>query len=265
MIYNVLINSKESDKDTSSNPIYSDVEPSYGSKVSKGITSGKNKNKKIMERYDFIFAFAFGGVFLVTLVIFSLLGLAPKEISTSSEAVSNGGLSLESQSNTSLFGVDFTKGTTAKILKVAEISADDLPVRVVISRVGIDSKILNPDSTSVTFLDNELIKAPVRYPGSGTLSAGNIFIFGHSTGLKIVQNSAYKVFNKIKTLVEGDQITVYSLSGKSFVYTVVSTKEVKKEDTWIDFSSSKPSLTLSTCDRLSQIGDRFVVKAVLAQ
>lgn len=230
--------------------------------------SGLNKavdKKKLLERYDFLFIVGFGLAFFITLVTFSLLGLAPKEISTSSESSLNGGLSLESQSNGSLFGVDFTKGTTNKIRKTSEIPVDDLPARVVISKVGIDTKILNPDSTDVTFLDNELTKAPVRYPGSGTLSTGNIFIFGHSTGLKIVQNQAYKVFNKIKTLEVGDEITIYSLTGKKHMYTVVSAKDAKKEDTWIDFSATTPSLTLSTCDRLSQIGDRFVVKAILTQ
>ncbi|MEI6553268.1 MAG: sortase [bacterium] len=226
---------------------------------------GKKRSKKLTDRYDFLFLAGFGIAFLVTLVTFSLLGLAPKEISTSSESALNGGLSLESSSNTSLFGVDFTKGTTKTIVKSSQISGDDLPVRVVISKIGLDSKILNPDSTDVNFLDNELTKDPVRYPGSGTLSSGNIFVFGHSTGFKIVQNPAYKVFNQVKTLVVGDQITVYSLTGKAHIYTVVSAKDAKKEDTWIDFSADKPSITLSTCDRLSQIGDRFVVKAVLAQ
>ena len=229
-------------------------------RVSKG---SKNKPKKLFERHDFLFIAGFGSAFLITLIVFSIFGLVPKEISTQQDG---GQLSLESQSNTSLFGVDFTKEVKAnKIQKVSEIPADDLPVRLVISKFGIDSKILNPESSSLSFLDNELTKAPVRYPGSGTISSGNIFIFGHSTGLKIVQNSAYKVFNNIKNLKAGDEITVYSLSGKTYVYTVTSGQDVKKEDTWIDFSANKPSLTLSTCDRLSDVGDRYVVHAALVK
>ena len=251
MIYNVLMNSIEGSN--------------LGENSTNIANKSKNKPKKFTDRYDFIFLAWFGVIFLISLLTLSLLGLAPKEISTSSESSLNGGLSLESTTNTSLFGVDFTKGTTQKFRTVSEISNDDLPVRITISKIDLDTKILNTDSTNASFLDNELSKAPVRYPGSGTLSSGNIFVFGHSTGFKIVQNPAYKVFNDIKTLVVGDQITVYSLSGKPHIYSVVSAKVAKKEDTWIDFSSSSPSLTLSTCDSLSQIGDRFVVKAVSVQ
>ena len=226
----------------------------------------RNKPKKLFERHDFLFIAGFGSAFLITLVVFSIFGLVPKEISISQEDGQISQISLESQSNTSLFGVDFTKETkTNKIQKVSEISSDDLPVRIVVSKADIDSKILNPESSSLSFLDNELTKAPVRYPGSGIISSGNIFIFGHSTGFKIVQNSAYKVFNNIKNLKVGDEITIYSLSGKSYIYTVVSGQDVKKEDTWINFSSDKPSLTLSTCDRLSDVGDRYVVHAVLSK
>lgn len=217
--------------------------------------------KKLAKRNDFSFVVGFGITFFLTLVIFSALGLMPKEISAPSDG-SGMGISLDSQSNTSLFGVDFTKNSAKTNQKVNEISTEDLPARIVISKANIDFKIINPESTSLTFLDNELTKAPVRYPGSGTISSGNMFIFGHSTGLKVVQNKAYKVFNNIKNLKEGDQITIYSLSGKSYEYTVVSGKDVKKSDTWIDFSADKPTLTISTCDRLSEIGDRYVVRAV---
>ncbi len=225
-----------------------------------------DKSKKFFERYDFLFIAGFGAAFFITLVVFTLLGFVPKEISPQQTGGSNGTLSLESQSNASLFGVDFTKEVKInKVQKVSEIPADDLPVRIVIPEAGVDSKIINPDSNSLSFLDNELSIAPVRYPGSGTISSGNIFIFGHSTGFKIVQNPAYKVFNNIKNLKVGDQITIYSLSGKTYTYSVLSGEDVKKENTWIDFSADKPSLTLSTCDRLSQLGDRYVVHAVLIQ
>jgi LPXTG-site transpeptidase (sortase) family protein len=217
--------------------------------------------KKLTKRNDFSFVVGFGITFFLTLLVFSVLGLIPKEISAPStgEGV---GLSLDSQSNTSLFGVDFTKADVKVSQKVSEISTEDLPARIVVSKINLDFKIVNPESTSLNFLDNELTKAPVRYPGSGTISSGNMFVFGHSTGFKVVQNQAYKVFNNIKNLKEGDKITIYSITGKTYEYTVVSGRDVKKNDTWIDFSAKEPMLTLSTCDRLSEIGDRYVVKAV---
>ena len=217
--------------------------------------------KQLIKRNDLLFIVGFGLTFFVTLSIFSVLGFIPKEIADTTTGP-GAGISLESQSNTSLFGVDFTKENVKISLKTSEISIEDLPARIVIEKVGIDFKIVNPDSTSLTFLDNELTKAPVRYPGSGTITSGNMFIFGHSTGLKIVQNQAYKVFNNLKNLKEGDQIKIYSMAGKTYTYTVVDGKDVKKSETWIDFSAATPTLTLSTCDRLSEIGDRYVVKAV---
>lgn len=217
--------------------------------------------KKITKRNDFSFIAGFGITFFLTLLVFSVLGLMPKEISAPSSG-SGAGISLESQSNSTLFGVDFTKADIKVSQKVSEISTEDLPARIVISKVNIDFKIINSESTNLTVLDNELTKAPVRYPGSGTISSGNMFIFGHSTGFKVVQNQAYKVFNNIKNLKVGDQITIYSLTGKKYEYTVVDGKDVKKNNTWIDFSASKPTLTISTCDRLSEIGDRYVVTAV---
>ena len=219
------------------------------------------KRRYILDRNDLLFFKVFGTVFFVTLVAFTFLGLTPKEISVSPSERLNNNLSLESQSNTSIFGIDFTKGNNV-IHKTSDISSDDLPVRIVIPKAGVDSKIVNPESNNVETLDNELSKAPVRYPGSGNLSEGNIFIFGHSTGFKIVQNQAYKVFNEIKNLKEGDKIIVYSLSGKTYNYSVSKVRETSKYDTWVDFSSKEPSLTLSTCDSFGQASDRYVVAAV---
>jgi len=226
------------------------------------------KPTRVRRPYSHIFLIGFGATFFVSLAIATLIGLVPKEIANApsensgNSAVNN--LSLESQSDTSLFGVDFTKGTP-RTLKISAISNDDLPVRIVIPNAGVDTKIMNPESTDVNFLDNQLSISPVRYPGSGTIASGNIFIFGHSTGFKIVQNQAYKVFNNIKNLKEGDSISVYSLSGKIYTYKVVSVKSVKKGETWIDFSSKEPSLTLSTCELISQDGDRDVVTAIKSQ
>ncbi len=234
--------------------------------IAKNKKNKQNKPKKFFERYDFLFIAGFGAAFCITLIVFTIVGFIPKEIAPQQLGGSNGVLSLESQSDSSLFGVDFTKEVkTNKAQKVSEISADDLPVRIVIAKAGVDSKITNPDSNSLSFLDNELSISPVRYPGSGTISSGNIFIFGHSTGFKIVQNPAYKVFNNIKDLKAGDEITIYSLSGKVHTYSVTSGEAVKKENTWINFSADKPSLTLSTCDTLSQLGDRYVIHAALIQ
>ena len=87
----------------------------------------------------------------------------------------------------------------------------ELPLSIKVSGVDIDSQIYNPESTDIKTLDDLLLKGVVRYPGSGLLGGeGNVFLFGHSTGIKIVNNQAFKSFNGLKKLKEGDNISVFS-------------------------------------------------------
>lgn len=135
-----------------------------------------------------------------------------------------------------------------------------LPEYLVIPSIGVNAKVDNPTSTSTSDLDYELTKGPVRYPGSGTVGAGNMFIFGHSTGWKVVINKAYRVFNDIKTLNKGDIIYITS-GGKNYQYAVRQVTEVNKNDTLITFDTSVNMLTLSTCDSFGAKTDRYVVTA----
>ena len=86
----------------------------------------------------------------------------------------------------------------------------ELPLSIKIPVIGVDAPIYNPATTSVSVLDGYLLKGAVRYPGSGLLGGdGNIFIFGHNTGIKIVYNQAFKTFNGLKDLKAGDLIHVF--------------------------------------------------------
>lgn len=135
-----------------------------------------------------------------------------------------------------------------------------LPTKLRIPSINVDTVIYNPISTSTSKLDYELTKGPVRYPGSGSIGSGNMFIFGHSTGFKIVQNRAYKVFNDLKKLKEGDLIYVDSEYGTA-TYSVREVTEVNKDKTLITFDTTVNMLTLSTCDSFGKATDRFVVTA----
>lgn len=203
---------------------------------------------------------AFLGIFFLTLiatsVLFYIIGFVPRELSNKER-----GVTLESNGNNSLFGVDFTKETN-KFHDLKSVSTNDLPSKIIIKKINLNADIANPESTNISTLDNLLTKSPVRYPGSGILSSGNMFIFGHSTGFKVVQNPAYKVFNQIKTLQEGDEIEIKSMTGVSHFYTVLNVKKVSKYETYINFESKKPGLTLSTCNSLGTASDRYVVTAI---
>ncbi len=136
-----------------------------------------------------------------------------------------------------------------------------VPDTLVIPAIGVNTVIKNPTSTDVDVLDQELTKGAVRYPGSGTIGNGNMFIFGHSTGYKVVINKAYKVFNDLKTLGKGDVILLKSGS-KTFEYTVTSVQKVNKNTTEILFNNNVSMLTLATCDSFGAKSDRYIVEAV---
>jgi len=137
-----------------------------------------------------------------------------------------------------------------------------LPTRIVINNVSIDLPVLNPESTSVEVLDEELHSGVVRYPLSAELNEdGNIFIFGHSSHLPVVHNQMYKAFNDIETLKVGDTIKLIG-SGETHLYHVTSVRQTTADEALIDLSKNGTRrLTLSTCDSFGGKSSRWVVEA----
>ncbi len=138
------------------------------------------------------------------------------------------------------------------------------PTRIVITKIGVDIGISNPNTTDVKTLDQYLIQGAVRYPGSGFLGAGNMYLFAHSSSLSVVHNQAYKAFNGLKNLTAGDMIKV---SGESKIYTykVTSVKLVDQNQALVEFGNNKNMLTLSTCNTFGAKGERYVVEADYVQ
>jgi LPXTG-site transpeptidase (sortase) family protein len=136
----------------------------------------------------------------------------------------------------------------------------ELPLRISIEKIGVNSVIQNPNTTNIYALDELLLKGVVRYPGSGVPAEGNMFLFGHSTGLKVVKNQAFKAFNNLKNLVAGDVISVYT-EKNVYLYVVNNVKLVDSNNALVDFSVKKTMLTLSTCNTFGQKEERYVVEA----
>jgi len=137
----------------------------------------------------------------------------------------------------------------------------ELPLSIKIPTIGVDAQIYNPATTSTEVLDNYLLKGAVRYPGSGLLGGnGNIFIFGHSTGFKFVNNQAFKTFNGLQNLKKDDLISVFS-DKYEYVYKVVSVKMVGADKILVEFNTESNMLTLSTCNNFGEKSDRYVVEA----
>jgi len=197
------------------------------------------------------FILIFGGIFLGTFSVLYALNLVPKEFI--------------SGENTSSF-LDDAK---LKVLEGADLYEDDpilempgeTPVHIEIPKAGVNILVQNPDTTNNSILNEYLKKGVVRYPGSGLLGKGNMFLFGHSAeAYKNVSNTALKAFNGIDKLVEGDPIYVKS-DGSTYVYKVTSVRLVNADEALVDFTSTKNMITLSTCDTFGAKQERFVVEA----
>lgn len=136
-----------------------------------------------------------------------------------------------------------------------------LPVRIVISSIGVDLPVQNPDTRDVNALDQILQKGPARYVDSGKLGgAGNVLIFAHSSHVPIVHNQMYKAFNRIPELKEGDTITLRGEDGREYLYVVESVRKADANDATIDLSVSQGTkLTLVTCDTLTSKSSRFIL------
>lgn len=138
-----------------------------------------------------------------------------------------------------------------------------LPSRIIISAIGLDLPVSNPETRDIAALDTILQKGPARYVDSALLGeSGNVLIFGHSSHLPVVHNQMYKAFNRVPDLKNGDSIIVQG-GGKEFAYRVISVKSMNANEGIIDVSKSGNRLTIVTCDTLTSKSARFVVEAEL--
>lgn len=141
----------------------------------------------------------------------------------------------------------------------------DLPTKITIPEIDVDATIANPTSVNTTSLDAALLHGAVRYPTSAKLGEeGNVVLFGHSSYLPVVHNSAYKAFNGIQKLEKGDRITVSS-AGRAYVYAVTAVYAAKADEDAIPLTKEGHTLTLVTCDSFASKQDRFVVTATLVE
>ena len=136
-----------------------------------------------------------------------------------------------------------------------------LPSHISIPQIGVNVSVSNPDSDNVDILDEYLKSGAVRYPGSGALNIGNMFLFAHSTSFKVVHNQAYKAFNDLKSLKNGDEIEVLGENEKTYVYKVSGVKLASDKDVLVRFDRTEHMLTLSTCNTFGKKEERYVVEA----
>lgn len=194
----------------------------------------------LLTEHPVLVSILWGGFFIVLLGLSFALGLVPKlDTETPTVAVAS----------------------TTVFQQVSASQEDSSPVRIVIERVGVDVMISNPETRDIETLDAALLNGAVHYPGSGNLEdTSNMFIFGHSTGFRVVQNEAFKAFSGLKNIHNDDLIRVQSKT-KEYVYRVTKTSLVDADNVLVDLSSTHKKLTLSTCNAFGQKQERYVVEA----
>lgn len=135
------------------------------------------------------------------------------------------------------------------------------PTRIVINKEHIDLIVSNPSSTDVDVLDQALLKGAVRYPTSGLLGVdGTVLLFGHSSYLPIVHNQAYKSFDGIQNLTEGDIVSVYA-GATEYRYSVTGVRIANANEDVVELPQVGKHLALVTCDSFATKSNRFVVTA----
>jgi LPXTG-site transpeptidase (sortase) family protein len=164
-----------------------------------------------------------------------------------------------------VFGLipDSLKDNIAKYpqAKIEESVTGLVPSRIVIEKIGVDSLVYNPESNDIKVLNKYISYGAVRYPGSGLIKKGNMFIFGHSADIyNVVNNPAYKTFNGIKNLKSGDEIKVFS-DKSIYLYKVTTVTLVGADKALVEFGGNVNKLTISTCNTFGAKTDRYVVEA----
>lgn len=197
-----------------------------------------------LENRSVAFGLTFLFLFAVTFGFLALVGATPDSSS-------------DTQSNTA---AQQSGGQSIR----ASSASPQTPVRVVAKKIGLDIAIVNPPSTDVNVLDQELTKGVVHYPTSAQLGVnGTVLLFGHSSYLPVVYHQYYKEFNGIQNLKTGDIVSVYS-SDTEYRYSVVGVRVADSSDaneSIIELPNDAQYLTLVTCDSFATKSNRFVVTA----
>lgn len=158
------------------------------------------------------------------------------------------------------------EGASGAVEKAGTGVPAEFPLKITIPVLNLETIVSNPTSASPAVLDSALLKGAVRYPTSGLLGdeGSNVVIFAHSSYLPIVRNQAYKAFDGIQKLSQGEKIYV---SGKDrvYVYVVESVHQADAGKAGIPLSVEGNKLTLITCDSFSSKSGRFVVLATFVE
>lgn len=134
--------------------------------------------------------------------------------------------------------------------------------RIIIPTIAVTAPVVFPERADLAALNNALLKGVVHYPGSALPGApGTVFLFGHSTGLKVVHNRNFEVFNRLSALKSGDVVRL-QYGEREYWYRVGSVELKRTDAAVVDLSPrNERLLVLSTCNVFGGVDDRFIVTA----
>jgi LPXTG-site transpeptidase (sortase) family protein len=139
---------------------------------------------------------------------------------------------------------------------------------IVIEKIGVnapikaDVSVMDPKAYQVALKEGVAHASRSLYPSQ---TAGNVYLFAHSS-VNFWQLGKYAtVFNLLRKLEVGDRVHIY-YKNQDFVYAVVSKEILKGWDTFpLTRSTIEPILTLQTCDPPGTTLNRLVVTAKLVE
>lgn len=207
-------------------------------------------------RYSFTVSFLF--VFILSFSFLHTIGFVP-ELTSNINIVESGGVVGDVNASAPVPIVTLTE--SANTAYGSKVEADMVPTRIVIESVGIDITIENPESRDIAVLDEALLAGAVHYPGSGLLDDNsNMFLFGHSSFLPVINNENFRAFNGLEKVKRGDIIRVES-SDTVNIYSVMRVELIDAQEALVELSTREKKLTLSTCNSFGAPGDRYIVEA----
>jgi LPXTG-site transpeptidase (sortase) family protein len=144
--------------------------------------------------------------------------------------------------------VETISHTSALAATPSDISIGD---RIIIPKIGVDTAILEGPSLAI------LNKADGVWHETGA-QANNIVLAGHR--FKYLPPNSSTLYN-LNQVTAGDTV-VMDLDHKRYIYIVTSIETVSKNDIAIRNPSATPTITIYTCEEVSQ-SHRIVVHAKL--
>ena len=114
------------------------------------------------------------------------------------------------------------------------------PSRLFMPTIGIDLSVADGEYNSVSrewTLSKDKAHYALLTPEPNNTS-GNTFIYGHNNK---------NVFAKLSSITVGDKISLFTESGKEFVYQYTESRQVEPTDTSLFSYQGSPILTIQTC------------------